>query len=200
MYETIKEDYQKETKTSFYESLTGLFNHGFLQIALDLEIQRFQRYGKTFTLALLDVDSFSKYNKQHGSLKGDLLLKTIAGIIQKNIRTIDIAARYAGDVFALILPGSEPDGAVTCLERILKAVEMSSDNKATLSIGLASCPIHTIKKESLFMQAQGALLKAKITGKNRIRSFEEENVSVPQESSRIGHLSSQLKNNLTIIC
>ena len=185
MYETIKEDYQKETKTSIYESLTGLFNHGFLQIALDLEIQRFQRYGKTFTLALLDVDSFSKYNKQHGSLKGDLLLKTIAGIIQKNIRTIDIAARYAGDVFALILPESEPGGAVVCLERIMKAVEMSADNKATLSIGLASCPIHTIKKESLFMKAQEALSKAKITGKNRIRSFEEENVSVPQESSRI---------------
>ena len=80
--------YENETGAPFTDSLTGFFNHGFFQIALDREIKSFERYGNAFTIALIDVDSFAHYNLSHGPLEGDRLLKQIASLIKKNIRQV----------------------------------------------------------------------------------------------------------------
>ena len=78
-------DYQKATGASFTDGLTGLFNHGFFQIYLEREIKRYERYGTTFSLALIDVDSFFFYNHRHGPLQGDRALKSIADLVKSNI-------------------------------------------------------------------------------------------------------------------
>ena len=95
--------YENETGASFTDSLTGLFNHGFFQISLDREIKSFKRYGNVFTIALIDVDSFAHYNFSYGPLEGDRLLKEIAQVIEKNVRQVDLPARYSGNVFAIIV-------------------------------------------------------------------------------------------------
>jgi hypothetical protein len=83
-------EYQTETGAPFTDSLTDLFNHGFFQIVLDREINRSDRYGEPLTLALIDLDSFADYNRLHGSVEGDRVLKEISGLIMKNIRQIDL--------------------------------------------------------------------------------------------------------------
>jgi len=177
--------YETETGAPFADSLTGLFNHGIFQIALDREVKRSDRHGGSLTLALIGLDSFADYNKRHGSVVGDRVLKEIASIIMKNIRQIDLAARYSGDVLAIILPKSEIQQALVAIERIRKEVETFSDGTSTVSVGLASYPKDATGSENLIKKAQGALLKAKIRGKNRTCFFEKKIESAADGSPRI---------------
>lgn len=175
----LKKQYEKEIDAPFNDGLTGLFNHGFFQIALEGEVKRSQRYGHSFTLALIDIDSFSLYNKQHGHVQGDYLLKKIARLIKKNLRQSDLAARFSGDVFAVILTKSQADYALAAMERIRKAAEKLSDEDpegSSVSIGMASHPKDAMHAETLVEMAQEALQKAKARGKNRIHFFQKEKI------------------------
>jgi hypothetical protein len=85
--------YREETGTSFYNGLTGLFNHGSFQLMPEREIKRSERQGKPLSLALLDIGGFNRYNLKHGYPAGDHLLVELAELLLENIRTIDLAAR-----------------------------------------------------------------------------------------------------------
>ena len=185
MHKHLKREYQTETGAPFTDSLTDLFNHGFFQIVLDREVKRCDRYGESLTLALIDIDSFADYNRRHGSVEGDRVLKEIASLIVKNIRQIDLAARYSGDVLAIILPKSEIKSALIALERIRKAVNTLPEGTPTVSVGLASCPKNATRSENLITKAEEALLKAKIRGKNRICFFEKKTDSATDDSPRV---------------
>ncbi len=147
--------------------------HGVFQIILEREVKAYQRYGESFCLALLDVDSFSCYNKIHGPGKGDLALKKVAAILQQEIRHPDAAARFSGDVFALILRKSRINDSRTALERIRHSVEVKTRGEITISAGIACCPTNATTGEGLILKAREALLQAKVAGKNRICSFKE---------------------------
>ncbi len=86
MNQTIEEQYKNEINAPFEDSLTGLYNFGFFQLSLDREIHRSNRYGKSFTLSLIDIDNFAEFNRQYGSLKGDLMLKKIGRIVKETLR------------------------------------------------------------------------------------------------------------------
>ena len=185
MHKHLKREYQTETGAPFTDSLTDLFNHGFFQIVLDREVKRSDRYGESLTLALIDIDSFADYNRRHGSVEGDRVLKEFASLIVKNIRQIDLAARYSGDVLAIILPKSEIKSALIALERIRKAVNTLPEGTPTVSVGLASCPKNATRSENLITKAEEALLKAKIRGKNRTCFFEKKTDSATDDSPRV---------------
>ena len=102
----LAEQYENKIGVTFTDRLTGLYNNGFFQISLEYELKRFERYGNKFSIALIDVDSFSHFNMSHGPLEGDLLLKEIAGLIKKNSRDVDLVARYAGNLFVVIVTGA----------------------------------------------------------------------------------------------
>ena len=187
-------DYENETKSSFTDCLTGLFNHGFFQLALDREIKRSRRYGAPFTLAFIDVDSFSSYNRDYGPAKGDRILKEIAGIVKKNIREVDIAARYSGDVFALILTECESRHATNVMERIRQDVEMLTGEIKTISIGIAHYPAASENKEIFIQKAKEALSSAKIEGKNRISTCKEEKDLLTDHTPRILIVDDEPKN------
>ena len=159
----IKTYYERESGASLTDSLTGAFNHGFFQTLLEREIKRSQRYGSSFCLALVDIDSFSAFNKSHGPAQGDRMLKEIAALTMKNIRQVDLAARYSGDVLAILTMESDTQSAMVVLERIRQAVEKMSGGDLTLSGGLASFPQHGADGESLLQKAQEALDLAKVT-------------------------------------
>ena len=82
----LKTQYASETETSFIDSPTGLYNHGFFQLYLEREIKRSDRYGASFSLAFIDIDSFSDLNRRKSHLYGDRMLKTLASLIVENIR------------------------------------------------------------------------------------------------------------------
>ena len=166
-------DHEKDINVPLTDSLTGLFTHGFFQMSLEREINRADRYGEPFALGLIDVDSFASYNKRYGHVKGDQVLKEIALIIQNNIRQADLAAKYSGDVFAVILTKSDNQSALVSMERIRHAVEMLSNETPTVSMGLVSFPYNARNRESLLKKADDVLLRAKLKGKNRIEFLDD---------------------------
>ena len=174
MDSALEEQYIRQTGAPFTDSLTGLFNHGFFQITLEREIKRCERHGKTFSLALIDIDSFALFNKRRGSVEGDRVLRKISSLAMENIREADLAARYSGDVFAIILIQSTSEQSFLATERIRQAVEKLPHEVPTVSIGLASYPHDATNGEALILKAQEALIKAKIRGKNRVCFFEKQ--------------------------
>lgn len=173
----LKLHYERQTLSPYTDGLTGLYNHGFFQAVLDHEFRRFRRFGAPFTLAMIDLDAFSVYNERHGPVAGDRTLKEVAQAIRKSIREVDLAARYGGDVFAVLLIGIDAQAARAAAERIRLAAERLSESAPTVSVGLASCPKDAGTKHQLIQKAREALLRAKIRGKNRIFLYEREHVS-----------------------
>lgn len=181
----LKLHYQRQTLSPYTDGLTGLYNHGFFQAVLDHEFRRFRQFGAPFTLAMIDLDAFSIYNERHGPVAGDRTLKGIAHAIRQSIREVDFAARYGGDVFAVLFIGIDAQAALVAAERIRAAAErLSSENQQTVSVGLASCPRDAPTKHQLIQKAKEALLRAKIGGKNRIFLYEREQVS-PNHRPRV---------------
>ena len=165
----IQSAYREQTASPFKDSLTGLFTHGFFLAYVEQEIQRLKRYGQSFSLAIVDIDAFSMINHRHGAIHGDRSLKTVGRIIQKHIRNSDIAARYAGDQFAVLFTNTESDSAVTTAEKLRTLTETESNGEITVSIGLSSAMIDLQDgPEKLFEEAHSALKQAKIRGKNRV--------------------------------
>ncbi|MDY6844205.1 MAG: diguanylate cyclase [Thermodesulfobacteriota bacterium] len=190
----LTEVYEKETGAPFLDNLTELYNHGFFQISLDREVKRSERHGGVFTLALIDLDSFASYNKRYGSVQGDCVLREIAGLVVKNIRQVDLAARYSGNVIALILLRSDIQSALIAVERIRKAIEKMFSGDPTVSVGLASYPTDATQKSSLITNAHEALLQAKINGKNKIYFYEKEKGLMANVIPRILVVDDEPKN------
>lgn len=180
MEAVLKSTYEKEIESPFTDSLTGLYTHGFFQACLDREISRHQRHGESIALALIDVDWFSSFNRRHGSLEGDKSLKSIGLTILSSIRDVDLAARYSGDVFAVMFIRCKAAQAELAAERIRKAVEEMPKGRLTVSIGIASYS-KDLTKGGLLRQAEDALLQAKMRGKNRI--FLKEDLPPQQNDS-----------------
>ncbi len=183
MEHSLTIDYEKETNAPFADALTGLFNHGFFQACLEWEIKRSQRYGEPFALSLIDIDSYSVYNKKHGPVQGDRVLKEIAEIIKKNIRQADLGARYDSDMFAVIFTKTEDP--VASIERIRRTVEETYGGSPTVSGGLAVFPRDAASKEGVIKRAEEALFQAKIRGKNKVFSYKHEVLSLDTSKPKV---------------
>ena len=157
------------------DRMTKLFSHHFFQKNLDDEMNRTRRYGTTFSLIMLDIDHFKKFNDTYGHLQGDIIIKDIAKILRKSVRTIDFSARYGGEEFAVILPEVDVEGAVVVAERIRVSVEdypFPGDEgplHVTVSIGLAEFkPERMHSPSQIIAVADKALYQSKELGRNRI--------------------------------
>lgn len=157
------------------DGMTKLFIHRYFQGRLDTEIKRAERYNTKVSLIMLDIDHFKKFNDEYGHPVGDEVIKKVAMIIKNNIReSIDIASRYGGEEFAVILPETEIEGTRLIAERIRKNIEdmvIEIDNlklKLTISAGCAEFPLHANDKESLVEEADSALYHSKENGRNRV--------------------------------
>ncbi|MBI5633241.1 MAG: GGDEF domain-containing protein [Nitrospirae bacterium] len=155
------------------DGLTGLFNHRVFQQKLTEELKRSERHETPLSLLLTDIDFFKKVNDTYGHPVGDLVLKGVSKILQKEIRDIDTAARYGGEEFVVILPGTDSMGAKNFAERLRKAITaetFSSEGrtlKITTSIGIATMPADARTKEELIERTDQALYHAKHNGRNQ---------------------------------
>jgi putative two-component system response regulator len=172
--EIIKEnkiDYDQQTDLPLTDSLTGVFHHGFFLNVLAREIRRSLRYGESISLALIDIDAFSVYNKQQGSLQADRDLKEIAVIITKCVRDVDLTARFGGNVFAVILTQTDATSCINALGRIRNAANERYGGSLTVCVGAATCPEDADNLDDLIRRTQDALQRAKMRGRDSIFFF-----------------------------
>ena len=160
-------------KMATTDGLTGLLNHRVFQEKLTEEFRRMGRFTEPVSLLLTDIDFFKKINDTYGHPVGDVVLKAVSKTIMETIRGVDIAARYGGEEFAVILPGSNGEGAKIIAERLRKAVmekKFSSEGRSfgvTISMGIATAPTDAANKEELIEKADQALYHAKHNGRNQ---------------------------------
>jgi diguanylate cyclase (GGDEF)-like protein len=164
------------------DAVSGLYNRHAFEATLRTEIERAERSGTPLSLIIFDIDSFKDYNDTWGHPAGDTRLRATADLISSNLRKYDIAARYGGDEFAIVLPNTDREGALLFAKRLHTAAQASAprsvkkDKSAagyTLSIGIATFPEDGNTFTSLLLSADHAELIAKRLGKNRIITAQE---------------------------
>jgi diguanylate cyclase (GGDEF)-like protein/putative nucleotidyltransferase with HDIG domain len=181
------------------DELTGLFNHRYFYQRMDEEIARSSRFGEIFSLLTIDLDFFKTYNDVHGHLYGDKILRTIAERINANIRGIDLAFRYGGDEFSILLPQVSPDNAVKVAERIRNSFADDVDNKGmpvSCSIGVATWPTDGVMREEIIQSSDAALYFAKQNGKNQVRLASEVDTSVSKIKNGFPNTSISVLNTI----
>ncbi len=192
--------FQKTQQETLVDELTQLYNYRYLIKALDREISRANRYNAPLTYVFMDVDDFKCYNDTNGHFTGNKALRSLAKIIKKTVREVDIVARYGGEEFALILPETNKEGGAVISERIRKKIERSKFvneakqplKKFSISVGIASLNVDASTRVELIKKADQALYRAKSRGKNQICLYEDER----RDSQRI---DASLVKNLSLV-
>ncbi|MHB8641975.1 MAG: GGDEF domain-containing protein [Gaiellaceae bacterium] len=158
------------------DGLTGLANRRHGERVLETELARAERFGGPLAFVLCDLDNFKEVNDRHGHLVGDDVLRELALVLEETVRSVDVAARWGGEEFALILTGTGGEGAVLLAERAREALAgrtiLTQDGVAvtvTASFGVAAFPAHGGGAD-LVAAADAALYRAKRAGKNRVET------------------------------
>ncbi|MBB4129318.1 MULTISPECIES: diguanylate cyclase [unclassified Xanthomonas] len=162
-------------RQSIRDALTGLYNRRYLEESLSHELARCARRGLPLSVLMLDIDHFKQFNDSQGHAGGDLLLAAVGEMLLTRLRAEDVACRYGGEEFTVILPETEGDEAMRVAEQIRSdiAVLAVSDGarslpRVTASIGVASFPADGELGANLIKKADAALYAAKHRGRNRI--------------------------------
>jgi diguanylate cyclase (GGDEF)-like protein len=156
------------------DDLTGLFNRGAITEVLRRELEHASRDGTPTSLILADVDHFKQVNDAYGHGTGDVVLRELARILQSSIRTYDVAGRFGGEEFMIVVPGCELSRAVQVAERLRRAVgrqPIGTDEGAlpiTISLGVACSEGLEIEQAALIEATDMALYRAKRGGRNRV--------------------------------
>jgi diguanylate cyclase (GGDEF)-like protein len=167
---TLRDRNEELERLSASDSLTGLSNRRVLTQRLAEELLRSQRQNHSFTVVMLDVDHFKKYNDAHGHPAGDEVLKRVANILRTSTRAGDCTARYGGEEFAVLLSGKGVEEATQLAERIRERVaeEEFTSGRITISAGIAEFPGHGHTADAVISSADEALYQAKREGRNRV--------------------------------
>ena len=169
---TIADLFQAVKNQAVTDSLTTLYNRRYFEEFLEKEVIRSQRMNQPFTLIGLDLDHLKQINDTYGHSYGDLAIITVAEVLKKNGRSIDVAARMGGEEFNLLLPGIDSKGGLIAAERIRKAIEdcqLEKIGKITASIGVATFGEHSDKMEELLEITDQAMYTAKRNGRNQVQ-------------------------------
>ncbi|MFW0777224.1 MAG: PleD family two-component system response regulator [Rickettsiales bacterium] len=174
--EALKSNYQQSVSMAVTDGLTGLYNRHYLNTHLDNMVSQSLKNGKSLALMIMDMDHFKEVNDTHGHDAGDMVLKRLAELIIEASRSTDLAARFGGEEFVILMPESDPQDALAGAERMREMVESAEfaigngeTLKKTISIGVASLHPDGDSGESLLKRADEALYSAKHSGRNMVK-------------------------------
>ncbi|MDD3906315.1 MAG: diguanylate cyclase [Candidatus Omnitrophica bacterium] len=167
--------YEETVYLSSIDWSTKLWNYGKFQQRLSYELERSKITQTSVGLVMVDVDNFKHYNDTLGHVRGDSALREISSVLQAKSRKVDTVARYGGEEFAIVIPNTSKENARLFAERLRSEVEklfagengLPSQNRLTISCGVASYPDDAHTKDELIAMADTALYEAKGAGKNR---------------------------------
>jgi diguanylate cyclase (GGDEF)-like protein len=152
-----------------------LYNRRYLEESLAREVNHAMRKNRSIAVVMLDLDNYKRFNDTFGHQAGDLLLREIGGILKTRVRAADLACRYGGEEFAVILSEVDSDGARTCVEILREQIKHlplqyrgQALSSVTVSAGIAMFPVHGQNPEDLIRPADGALYRAKQAGRDRL--------------------------------
>jgi len=168
---------------------TGLFNARHFAVALNEELVRAERFERPLSLVMADLDLLRDINNTYGHLAGDAVLQGIAEVFRAQLRHYDVPARFGGEEFAILLPETSPEQAFEIAERIRRTVAASSVDvetssepiRATISIGIAGYPRDGADSNELIHQADLAVYRAKLQGRNRVLDASSEPLLMPEK-------------------
>lgn len=168
--------YSRTVRESIHDELTGLYNRRFFNERLLDEVERARRYGGSFSVVMCDIDHFKRINDTYGHPIGDRVLAHVAGLLQSSIRSNDMACRYGGEEFALLLIATEKEFAARVAEQLraklaAAAMDEIGGNSITASFGVAAFGADAISFEALVSKADQALYLAKLNGRNQVRTL-----------------------------
>ncbi|WP_434700385.1 diguanylate cyclase [Pseudomonas sp. D1-1] len=156
------------------DRLTGLYNRGHWEASLKAAYARHQRYGNALSLVMLDIDHFKRVNDTYGHQAGDKVIEQVARLLHEHVRESDVAGRYGGEEFGVVLSDTDSAGGQIFAERLRKAVEESlvqyngQDIRFTVSLGVADLSQPANDHAELIARADQALYTSKKTGRNRV--------------------------------
>lgn len=174
--------FEEISRLAITDELTGLYNIRHLKRVLGEEVKRSLRYERPLSFIMLDIDFFKNYNDSRGHLRGDEVLRLLAGLLRQNTRDVDSVFRYGGEEFSVIIPEVAKHESLSMAERIRRVIqdyvfpyeEDQPGGNLTVSMGVASLPGDAFDAEELIDKADRALYHAKQSGRNRVCAYEED--------------------------
>lgn len=168
---------ERAKRRALIDELTGAYNRRFLEEALaKMVVPDDRRRGQVLSLLVIDLDHFKKVNDTYGHQVGDLVLKTVSQTLHRTLKESDVLARYGGEEFVIVLPRTDTPGAVAVGERLriavaglsLRKLAPVAPERVTISVGVASYPVHAATVAELIHAADEALYQSKSQGRNRV--------------------------------
>jgi diguanylate cyclase (GGDEF)-like protein len=154
-----------------HDPLTDLYRRTELEQHLSVELAIARHTDQPLGLLMVDIDNLGRINQEHGRQRGDRVIARVARLVRAQVRDLDACVRYGGEEFAVVLPGTDPDGAQAAAEKIRRAVEdypgFGGSVKVTVSVGAAVFPHHAERQGVLLRKADQTLFMAKQEGGNR---------------------------------
>lgn len=168
-------DFEYQYKLATTDGLTELYNHRYFQEQMTMQVEHAKRYSSEFSMIILDIDFFKKFNDTYGHQSGDAVLRQVAQTLKKNVRATDIACRYGGEEMSIILPNTGQDVAHSTAEKICQRVSSNKfklpgdkEVKVTISLGVATFPHDGQTPSELIEAADKRLYHAKSNGRNQV--------------------------------
>lgn len=168
-------DFEQQYRLATTDGLTELYNHRYFQEQIRMQVEQSKRYNNNFSLIIIDIDFFKKFNDTFGHQSGDAVLRQVAQTLKKNVRATDIVCRYGGEEMSIILPNTGKDEAFSTAQKICERVanrkfKLSGDRETnvTISLGVSTFPYDGDTASAIIEEADKRLYNAKHNGRNQV--------------------------------
>ena len=168
-------DFEQQYKLATTDGLTELYNHRYFQEQIRMQVEQSKRYNSSFSLIIIDIDFFKRFNDTFGHQSGDAVLRQVAQTLKRNVRTTDIVCRYGGEEMSIILPNTPKEEAFSTAQKICDRVANKKfrlfngkETNVTISLGVSTFPADGESAVDIIEAADKRLYNAKNNGRNQV--------------------------------